>query len=165
MSIHNLFYPRGVAVVGSTAAGKIGYELIRQIVDGGFEHVFAVNPKAQGVFGVPGYAAVGQIEQAVDLAVIASPAPTVPGVLEECGQMGLKSIVIISSGFAEVGNKAGEAEIRRIARQYGMRVVGPNCAGLVNPHHKLFASLETRPPKGEVAFISQSGALDRKSVV
>lgn len=159
MSIHNLFYPRGVAVVGSTAQGKIGYELIRQIVDGGFEHVFAVNPKAQGVFDVPGYAAVSQIEQPVDLAVIASPAPTVPAVLEECGQMGLKSIVIISSGFSEAGNKAGETEIRQIARKYGMRVVGPNCAGLVNPHHRLFASLETRPPKGEVAFISQSGAL------
>jgi acetyl coenzyme A synthetase (ADP forming)-like protein len=159
MSIHDFFYPRGVAVVGSTAQGKIGYELIRQIVDGGFEHVFAVNPKAQGVFGAPGYAALAEIEAPVDLAVIASPAPTVPGVLEECGRIGLKSIVIISSGFSEAGNRAGEDEIRRIARQYGLRVVGPNCAGLVNPHHRLFASLETRPPKGEVAFISQSGAL------
>jgi acetyltransferase len=159
MSIHNFFCPRGVAVVGSTAQGKIGYELIKQIVDGGYAHVYAVNPKAQGVFDAPGYNSVIKIEKPVDLAVIASPASTVPAVLEECGQVGIKAIVVISSGFSEVGNKAGEEEIRRIARQYGMRVVGPNCAGIVNTHHKLFASLETRPPKGEVAFISQSGAL------
>jgi acetyltransferase len=159
MSIHDFFYPCGVAVVGSTAQGKIGYELVRQIRDGGFEHVYAVNPKAQGAFDVPGFASVGQIEQPVDLAVIASPAATVAAVLEECGQAGLKAIVVITSGFSEVGNTAGEAEIKQIACKYGMRVVGPNCAGLVNTHHKLFASLETRPPQGEVAFISQSGAL------
>jgi acyl-CoA synthetase (NDP forming) len=159
MSIQNLFYPRGVAVVGSTAPGKIGYELVRQIRDGGFEHVYAVNPKAQGAFDVPGFASIRQIAQPLDLVVIASPAPTVAAVLEECGQAGLKAIVIITSGFSEVGNVAGEAEIKQIARSYGMRVVGPNCAGLVNTRHKLFASLETRPPQGEVAFISQSGAL------
>jgi acyl-CoA synthetase (NDP forming) len=148
-----------VAVVGSTAEGKIGYELIRQIVDGGFQDIYSVNPKAQGAFGVPGFSAVTQIKQPVDLAIIASPGPTVPGVLEECGQKGIQAVVVISSGFSEVGNKAGEQEIMRVARQYGMRIVGPNCAGIVNTHHKLFGSIETRPPKGEVAFISQSGAL------
>ncbi len=139
--------------------GKIGYELIRQIVDGGFQEIYAVNPKAQGAFGVPGFSAVTQIKQPVDLAIIASPGPTVPGVLEECGQIGIQAVVVISSGFSEVGNKAGEQEIMRVARRYGMRIVGPNCAGIVNTHHKLFGSIETRPPKGEVAFISQSGAL------
>jgi acetyltransferase len=148
-----------VAVVGSTAEGKIGYELIRQIVDGGFQEIYSVNPKAQGAFGVPGFSAVNQIKQPVDLAIIASPGPTVPGVLEECGQIGIQAVVVISSGFSEVGNKAGEQEIMRVARQYGMRIVGPNCAGIVNTHHKLFGSIETRPPKGEVAFISQSGAM------
>jgi acyl-CoA synthetase (NDP forming) len=158
-AIHNLFCPRGVAVVGSTAEGKIGYELIRQILDGGFPGVFAINPKAQGAFGVPGFRAVSEIGRPVDLAVIASPGPTVPAVLEDCGQVGIQAVVVISSGFSEVGNEAGEEEIRRIACRYRMRVVGPNCAGIVNTHHKLFASIETRPPKGEVAFISQSGAL------
>lgn len=159
IAIHNLFYPRGVAVVGSTASGKIACQLVRQIVEGGFQAVYAVNPKAQGAFGVPGFSAVTQIQQPVDLAVIASPGATVPAVLEDCGQIGIQAVVVISSGFSEVGNKAGEDEIRRIARQYGMRVVGPNCAGIVNTYHQLFASIETRPPKGEVAFISQSGAL------
>jgi len=159
MSIQNLFYPRGVVVVGSTAEGKIGYELIKQIVDGGFEPTYAVNPKAQGALGVPGFDSVLKITQPVDLAVIASPAATVPTVLEECGQAGIRAIVLITAGFGEVGNTAGEQEVKRIARQYGLRLVGPNCAGIVNTHHKLFATLETRPPQGEVAFISQSGAL------
>ena len=159
MSLHSLFCPRSVAVVGSTAEGKIGYELIRQILEGGFTHVFAVNPKAQGVFSAPGFAAVSKIDRPVDLAVIASPAATVPGVLEDCGRAGIKAIVIITAGFSEIGNTAGEDDIQRIARKHTMRVVGPNCAGIVNTHHRLFASLETRPPAGEVAFISQSGAL------
>ncbi len=146
-------------VVGSTGEGKIGYELLRQIVDGGFKNAYAVNPKAQGVFGVPGFGAVTQIQDPLDLAIIAAPGPTVPGVLEDCGKVGIQAIVVISSGFSEAGNKAGEEQIRRIARQYSMRVVGPNCAGIVNTHHKLFGSIETRPPEGEVAFISQSGAL------
>ena len=157
--IHNLFYPRGVVVVGSTAEGKIGYELIKQILGGGYGQVFAVNPKSQGALGIPGYKTACQIDQPVDLAIIASPASTVPSVLDDCGQAGIKAVVIITAGFSEVGNNSGEEEIRRTAHKYMMRVVGPNCAGIINTHHKLFASLETRPPRGEVAFISQSGAL------
>jgi acetyltransferase len=157
--IHNFFYPRGVAIVGSTSEGKIGYELVKHVSQGGFQPVFAVNPKAQGVFEAAGYSAVAQIPEPVDLAVIASPAATVPAVLEDCGQAGVKAIVIITAGFSEAGNQAGEEEIRRLQRKYGMRIVGPNCAGIINTHHNLFASLETPPPAGEVAFISQSGAL------
>ena len=159
MGIHEFFYPRGVAVIGSVAEGKIGYELVKQILGGGYLQVFAINPKAQGALGIHGYQSACQIDQPVDLAVIASPAATVPSVLEDCGQAGIKAIVIISAGFSEIGNHAGEEDLRRIARKYGMRVVGPNCAGIINTQHKLFASLETRPPRGEVAFISQSGAL------
>ena len=81
------------------------------------------------------------------------------GVLEECGAAGVHAVVVITSGFSEVGNQAGEAEIQQIARRHGIRIVGPNCAGIVNTHHKLYASLETRPPAGDVAFVSQSGAL------
>lgn len=159
MSIHQLFYPRGVAVVGSTKEGKIGYELLRQIIDGGFNQVFAVNPKAQGCLGVPGYSSVSEIESPIDLVIVASPAGSVPAVLEDAGKAGAKSSVIITSGFSEVGNCLGEVEIKQVAAKYGMRLVGPNCAGIINTHHCLYASLETRPPVGEVAFISQSGAI------
>jgi acyl-CoA synthetase (NDP forming) len=81
-TLDRLFSPRAVAVVGSTTPGKIGYELIKQIIDGGFEHVFAVNPKAQGACGAPGCAAIGEIGEPVDLVVVAAPAAAVPGILE-----------------------------------------------------------------------------------
>jgi acetyltransferase len=159
MTLHSLFYPRGVAVTGSMAEGKLGYELVKQLVEGGAANIFACNPKAQSACGVPAFTSVGQIEQPVDLVVIASPAQTVAGVLQESGEAGVKAAVIISSGFSEVGNHAGETEIMQIARQFGLRVIGPNCAGIVNTTHRLFATLETRPPTGKMAFISQSGAL------
>ena len=155
----SLFYPRGVAVVGSVAEGKLGYELTRQLLDGGYRDVFVVNPKAQGVFSAPGYDAVARIDQPVDLAVIVSPPSTVPAVLEDCGQAGVQVAVIITAGFSEVGNRAGEEEIARVARAAGVRFVGPNCAGIVNTHHRLFPTLETRPPAGGTSIIAQSGAV------
>ncbi|MBE9509010.1 MAG: acetate--CoA ligase family protein [Chloroflexi bacterium] len=159
MSIQSLFYPRGVAVVGSTSEGKLGYELIRQMLDGGYQNVFAVNPKAQGAFSAPGYDAVAKIVQPVDMAVIVSPPQTVPGVLEDCGQAGVKAAAVITAGFSEVGNHAGEAEVKRVAEQYGIRFIGPNCAGLLNTSHCLYPTLESRPPGGGVAVVAQSGAV------
>ena len=159
MSIEKLFYPRGVAVVGSTSKGKLGYELISQLLEGGYQDVFAVNPKAQGAFSAPGFDAIVNIQQPVDLAVIVSPAPSVTSVLEDCGQAGVKAAIIITAGFSETGNTLGEKEILRMAQQHGIRFIGPNCAGIVNTHYNLYPTLETRPPKGEVAFVSQSGAL------
>jgi len=159
MSLQSLFYPRGVAVVGSTSEGKIGYELIRQILDGGYREVFAVNPRAQGIFSVPGYETVTKITHPVDVAVIVSPGPTVAGVLEDCGRAGVKAAVIITAGFSEIGNVAGEEEIKRVAANHGIRFVGPNCAGIVNTAHSLFPTLETRPPAGGATIVAQSGAV------
>ena len=159
MTIDKLFYPRGVAVVGSASEGRLGYELIRQVLDGGYQDVFAVNPKAQGAFSAPGYDAVARIERPVDLAVVVSPPATVPAVLEDCGRAGVGAAVIITAGFSEVGNRAGEEEIARVARRHGIRFVGPNCAGLVNTAHRLFPTLETRPPVGGAAIVAQSGAI------
>lgn len=98
-SLDALFCPRGVAVIGSAAPGKIGWELIKQIVDGGYARVFAVNPKAQGALGAAGYETVSKIPEPVDLAVVVSPAATVPGVLEDCGRAGVRAAVVITSGF------------------------------------------------------------------
>lgn len=159
MSIQSLFYPRGVAVVGSTSEGKLGWELIRKILDGGYQNVFAVNPKARGAFSALGYDAVTKIDQPVDLAVVVSPPQTVRAVLEDCGRAGVKAAAIITAGFSEVGNHAGEIEIKRVARQYGIRFIGPNCAGLINTSHHLYPTLETHPPAGGVAIVAQSGAV------
>jgi len=159
LSLRELFYPRGVAVIGSTSKGKLGYELIKQIVDGGYEHVYAVNPKGQGAFGAPGYVAVSAIDRPVDLAVIASPAVTVADVLENCGKAGVKAAVIITAGFSEVGNTEGEERVVATAKRHGIRLCGPNCAGIINTNYHLYPTLETRPMQGEVAFVTQSGAL------
>ena len=157
--LSTLFYPRAVALIGSTSEGKLGYELIRQMLDGGYRDVFAVNPRAQGALGVPGYDAVAAIERPVDLAVIVSPPATVAGVLEDCGKAGVGAAVIITAGFSEVGNRAGEEEIREVARRHSIRFVGPNCAGIVNTSHCLYPTLETRPPAGGAAVVAQSGAV------
>ena len=112
MSMHQLFYPESVVVIGSMSEGKIGFEIAQQISRGGYKHLFAVNPKAQGIDKVPGYHTVFKINHAVDLAVIVTPPSTVSRVLEECGQAGVKAAAIITAGFSEAGNKEG-AEIFR----------------------------------------------------
>ncbi|MCK5213037.1 MAG: CoA-binding protein, partial [Dehalococcoidia bacterium] len=157
-----LFQPRAVAVVGSMSEGKIGHVLITQLLDGGFENVVAVNPRAQGIRGITAassFAELSERSSAVDLAIIASPAATVADVLEDAGNVGVKAAVIITAGFSESGNSQEEHRLLAVARQSGIRLVGPNCAGIVNTKHNLFPTLETRPPVGDVAFISQSGAL------
>lgn len=159
MSFQALFSPRGVAVAGSVTAGKLGHVLINRLAEGGFENIYAVNPKGQGTGQVPGFTSVEEIGAPVDLVVIASPAATVKNVLEDCGQNGVKAAIIISSGFSEAGNAAGEEEIKQVAKKYGIRYTGPNCAGMVNTHSRLLATLEARPPKGNTALISQSGAV------
>lgn len=159
MSFDALFNPRGVAVAGSVTPGKLGNVLINRLVEGGFEKIYALNPKAQGVGAVVGYTSAQDIKEPVDLVVIASPAPTVKAVLEDCGKKGVKAAIIISSGFSEAGNVAGEEEIKEVAQKYGIRFTGPNCAGMVNTHSRLLATLEATPPQGNTALISQSGAV------
>ncbi len=160
MTLENLFTPRSLAVVGSASPGKLGAVLIRAVLDGGFAGpVYAVNPKSQGVDSVPGYPSIEAIGQPVDLAVIASPAGSVVDVLEDCGKAGTRAAVVITSGFGETGNHAGEAALLETARRHGIRMVGPNCAGIANTHHRLFPTLEWHPPQGEVALVTQSGAL------
>ncbi|MGI6684197.1 MAG: acetate--CoA ligase family protein [Bacillota bacterium] len=159
MSFQALFNPRGVAVAGSVTPGKLGNVLINRLVEGGFEKIYALNPKAKGVGQVPGFASAQDITEPLDLVVIASPAVTVKDVLEDCGKKGVKAAIIITSGFSEAGNAVGEEEIKRVAEKYGIRFTGPNCAGLVNTHSQLLATLEAAPPKGNTALISQSGAV------
>ena len=159
MSYRALFYPRGVAVFGSAAPGKLANILIQRLVEGGMENVCAINPKGQGVGRISGYAALSEVAFPVDLAVIASPAFTVADVMAACGMAGVKAAAVITSGFSEAGNAEGEKAVIAAAEKYGIRFVGPNCAGVVNTHANLLATLETRPPKGNVAIVSQSGAV------
>lgn len=154
-----LLSPRAVAVYGSVSAGKLGAVLIERIVGGGFNNVYAVNPKAAGLGDVKGYMSASDVPIKLDLAVIATPAPTVAGVLADAGKAGVRAAVIISSGFGEAGHPELEQEIKSAAKEWGIRYIGPNCAGMIDLHAGLYATLEEAPMPGRVSFISQSGAL------
>jgi len=160
LSLENFFQPRSIAVVGSVSPGKLGVVLLQQLMNGGFRgSLFAVNPRAEGYEKVPGFASLAGIGKTVDLAVIVSPPSTVNSVLQACGESGVKAAVIITSGFSETGNIEAERELLITARHYSMRLIGPNCAGIVNTSYHFFPTLELRPPAGDVALVSQSGAL------
>ncbi|MEG1538185.1 MAG: CoA-binding protein, partial [Clostridiales bacterium] len=127
--------------------------------EGGFSPVFAVNPKAKSYREAKGYASILEIEETIDCVVIACPAPTVAGVMEEAGQKGVKGAVIITSGFSEAGHHDLEDEMDAIAQKYGIRYIGPNCAGMVNTMFHFMPTLESTPNPGKLAVISQSGAV------
>ncbi|HET9091399.1 MAG TPA: GNAT family N-acetyltransferase [Acidimicrobiales bacterium] len=165
-SISSLLEPATVAIVGaSTRPGTIGHELVRNVLSGGFTgSLYPVNPNAAEVLGVPAYPSVSALPGPVDLAVIAVPAGAVAGVVEECGRVGCRGLVVVSAGFAEMGPEgaAAERELVSVARRAGMRLVGPNCMGLINtaPHVRLNATFApVAPVPGRIAFSSQSGGL------
>ncbi len=168
MSIRNLdkiFKPQRIAVVGaSNNPQSVGYTVLKNLIGSGFQGVvYPVNPKREAVQGIQAYPSVKELPKAPDLAVICTPARTVPGIVRECGEAGIRGLIIISAGFKEAGEegKALEAELKsEIARFDGMRVIGPNCLGIIVPGLNLNASFAGATPQaGHVAFISQSGAL------
>jgi acyl-CoA synthetase (NDP forming)/RimJ/RimL family protein N-acetyltransferase len=165
-SIRRLLEPGSVAVIGaSRSRDKVGQVLVRNLVDGGFTgRVYAVNPAASAVSGVPAYPNVRDVPGTVDLAVVAVPAEAVTAVVLDCAAKGVRGLVVVSAGFAETGEdgRRRQSELVRIARSNGMRVVGPNCIGVVNndPEFLLNASMASvLPLSGRVGFFSQSGAL------
>lgn len=165
-SLMPILYPASIAVIGASRnrlsiGGRLFHNLLAQSFEG---PLYPVNPGADFVHAVKAYPTVGDIPDPVDLAIITVPAAAVLGVVEECGEKGVKGVVIISAGFGEVGGEGSEVEqkIVTMARRYGMRLVGPNCMGLINTDSK--ASMDgqfgpTFPPAGNVAMSSQSGAL------
>lgn len=157
-----LFNPRSVAVIGaSSVLGKWGQMILTNIVAGGFPgKVFPVNPREETVCGLTAYKSIEDIPVVVDLAFVVTPVETVLAVLEGCGRKGVKGVTVITSGFGEIdeAGKRLEEEIVEVCRQWGMRLIGPNTMGISSPHVGLFATgSHTRPRKGSVAFVSQSG--------
>jgi acetyltransferase len=159
-----IFNPQKVAVIGaSPAQGSVGRTLLWNLISNPFGGtVFPVNPKHDNVLGIQTYDRVGDINATVDLAVIATPAHTVPSVVRECAGAGVKGAIIVSAGFREIGEEGAalEQEIHEVAQEHHIRVVGPNCLGVMRPPTNLnatFAGAMAR--EGNVAFASQSGAL------
>ena len=160
------FKPRSVAVIGASAKpGKIGHEILRNLALYEYKgQVYPVNPRADEILGLKCYPSVLDIPDEVDLAVIAVSSELTPKVVEECGRKGVKAIVIVSGGFKELGGryKDLEEEVVRIAKRYGMRIIGPNCIGIFDGETRIdtfFQSRERmlRPPKGPISFMTQSG--------
>lgn len=165
-SVRAMLHPQSVAVVGASRRERaIGHQVLKQILDGGFTgRVHAINPEPGEILGLEAVRSVGEVEGGVDLAVIAVPAERVPQIVGECAAAGVKTLLIISSGFAEVDDQGArmQQEVLRLARSNGMRVVGPNSFGLINndPEVSLNATLTPVIPRpGYLGLFSQSGAL------
>ena len=165
-SLRPLFHPRSVAVVGaSREPDSVGHRVLEALVDNDFRGpVYPVNPKAEYVRSIRAYPSVGEIGDGVDLAVIAVPAGIVPDVVEECGRIGVRGLVVVTAGFAETGEEGRrrQEELLETVRGERMRMVGPNCLGLLHTHPdvRLNASFAPwMPPAGSIGLCSQSGAL------
>lgn len=164
--LDGIFRPRSVVVIGaSRREGSIGRQVVANLIAGGFQGpVYPVNPKAEVVLSIPAYRSVGAIRGPVDLAVLVVPPDAVLDVAAQCGRKGVKGLVVITAGFREIGDVglARERKLQSIAARYGMRIVGPNCMGIINTESAFSCNASfsaTPPPAGSVAMVSQSGAL------
>lgn len=164
VSLDHIFYPKSVAVVGATEKeNSVGRTLLWNLLSSPFGGtIYPVNPKRPSVLGIKAYPSLSDLPEKVDLAVIVVPAKSVPSIIEECGKLKIPSAIIISAGFRETG-EAGvllENDILDIAKKSNIRIIGPNCLGVMNPISGLNATFAAdMATRGSVAFISQSGAL------
>lgn len=156
----SFFYPRTIAVIGaSNNPEKVGNVLMRKLCECK-RKVIPINIKQDTIQDKKAYPNVRKYPGRIDLAVIATPAKTLPNIIKQCGKKKIQSIIIISSGFSEIGNKKLEENVLKIAKKYKIRILGPNCFGVANPYLKLDTTFSnTSPKQGNIAFISQSGAL------
>lgn len=167
MSLQSFFTPNSIAVIGaSTNTSKLGFAVLDNLVNGGFltdgRRVHPINPSSDEILGLKAYADVNDVPDEIDLAIIVIPYPLVPDVLRTCGQKGIPGVIIISAGFREAGMEGlqREQELLEIAKDYGIRIVGPNCLGVIDTVTPMNASFSAgMPPQGPMDFMSQSGAL------
>ena len=164
-NLENLFSPHRVAVVGAgREPSQLGHIVLRNLVDAGFDGVvYPINPGRESVSGIQAYPSIAETPARPDLAIVCTPAASVPDVVSACGERGVPAIEVLSAGFREAGAEGSQLEQRvreELARYEGMRLLGPNCLGLIVPRLRLNASFaKTMPIDGHIAFVSQSGAL------
>ncbi len=164
--LDKFFEPASVAVIGASRdPGKLGYAVVQNLIESGFTNsgrLYPINPKASEILNFPAYPSVLAVEDTIDLAVVVIPYKYVPDAVRECGEKGIPAVVIITAGFREAGHEGleREREVIQIAKQYGIRIIGPNCLGVIDTYTPLNASFAAgTPPKGPINFMSQSGAL------
>jgi acetyltransferase len=158
-----LFKPQTIAVFGSVKKDKIGHQLVTQLTDGKFPgSILAVNLKGESPEGfpaIPGFPSLTRAPFPPDLALISVPAQFVDSVIRSCGEAGVPFAVVFTSGFSEIGNRDEEARLKETADRYGVRLIGPNCAGIMDTGAGMYASIEVRALPGKAAFVTQSGAV------
>ncbi|MBU6334689.1 MAG: acetate--CoA ligase family protein [Chloroflexi bacterium] len=159
-----IFAPRAVAVIGASPdPARLGHRVLRNIIDHGYAgRILPIHPQATTILGLPSYPKVSAAPGPIDLAVVVVPARAVLDVVEDCGRAGVAGLVVISAGFKEVGGpgRALELQLLERVRHYGMRMIGPNCLGIIDTTTRLNASFAAlMPAAGQIAFMSQSGAL------
>lgn len=162
--LNSIFAPKNVAVIGATEKeGSVGRTILWNLISSPFGGaVFPINPKRSSLLGIKAYPSISEVPDQVDLAVIVTPSKTIPGIISECVEAGVKGAIVISAGFKEIGPEGAELERELLtnAQKGNMRIVGPNCLGVMNPMSGLNATFAAgMARKGKVAFISQSGAL------
>jgi len=163
MNLDPFFHAKSVAIIGaSREPGKVGNTILKQMIGKNFT-LYPVNPKAEKILGLKSYASVLQIPAPVELAIIATPGPTVPAILDQCAKKKIYHVVIISAGFKEIGNMKLEKDLQDKLKGHNITCIGPNCLGIFDAHSKmdmLFLPKERlqRPHPGTISFISQSGA-------
>lgn len=165
-TLEGFFNPKTIAVVGASRdQSKIGHVVFRNLVEGEYKgRVFPVNPNTKKLLGMKCFPSVTHIKERIDLAVISIPAEFVPKAIEECGRKGIHSAIVISGGFKEAGNAELEKKLAVTARKHGMRIIGPNCLGVFDPSNGVDTVFLPRfklgrPKAGDIAFITQSGAV------
>lgn len=161
--LESFFEPKSVAVIGaSREVGKVGYDVLNNLIQYKFAGgIYPVNPKADEILGLPCFPSVKAVPHDVELAVIVIPAKFTLAAVQECAEKGVKALIIITAGFKEVGREGAEMErkVVEVANANNMRIIGPNCLGIINTIHNLNASFAAGMPKeGDIAFLSQSGA-------
>jgi len=165
-SLDPIFRPESIAVIGASRnPGTIGHQVVDNLVRHGFNGViYPVNPKARAIHSFPAYPSISDIPDSVELAIVVVPKELVLSVVDECGSKGVKGVVVISAGFKEVGG-AGikmEEDLLEVVRRHGMRLVGPNCMGIMNTDAAVSMNATfapSMPPRGATSFMSQSGAM------
>ncbi len=162
--LENFFNPKSVAVIGATNnQKKVGYAVLKNIIEFGFKgKIYPINLRETEILGLKCYPSISDIDQEIDLAVFVVPAEFCIPIVQECGEKGIKNIVIISAGFKEIGLEGArlETELSDICKKYGINALGPNCVGYIDTHNKLNASFTNIfPNPGNIALISQSGAI------
>ncbi|MDO8622784.1 MAG: CoA-binding protein [archaeon] len=158
--LKSFFEPKSIAVIGASEhAEKVGNSLIKNLMNYNGK-VIPVNPKHDLIMGKKCFHSVKDYDEKIDLAIIAIPSPFVIDVVKECAEKGIKDIIVISAGFSEMGNVKLENNLTNICKKYSINLLGPNCFGVANPYKNLDVTFsKTSAQKGDVAFISQSGAL------